>query len=130
MRTVYALQSGGYDDYTMVVFEREEDARAAVAMGAGAHYDAMVLMEAGELPYRTTVHTARASIDLAPNVGSAAPDVAASERWVIGDPPPACSDIHEYRAPTHINLSAEGTDVDAVLKAVTDRYRELRAQHE
>lgn len=128
MRTVYALQSGGYDDYTIVVFEREEDAQAAVAMGAGDHYQPMVLMGAGELPYRTTVHRASASIGLAPNTGSAEPHITAGERWVHGEAPPACSEVHEYRARTHVNLSADGTDADAVLRVVADRYAQLRNQ--
>lgn len=128
MRTVYALQSGGYDDYTIVVFEREHDAKAAVDMGSGDHYQPMVLMEAGELPYRTTVHRAKASISLAPNTGSAEPHITASEQWVQGDVPPACSDVDEYRAATHINVTADGTDPDAVLKAVAERYAQLRNQ--
>lgn len=131
MRTVHALTSGSYSDFRVhAVFEREEDAQAAVDAGAGDDHQPLTVFGPGGQPRRTVIYRAYAAVGLLSHAQNAEPRVVPQVTWIYDGSSPQRPQLRESSTTVHLDLNAEGEDREAALKVVADRYARLVAERE
>lgn len=119
-RTVYAVTSGCYSDYTVVgIFDREQDAHEFVAAGMAEEVEEMTLYSA--MPTIYTAYTA--TIMKRGGSWGQAGSLRVTDHRSTEEPKhtPADSDW---------SVTASGPDRERVVKSVTDRYAAWKAQQE
>ena len=130
-RVMHALTSGEYSDFGVcALFERREDAEAAMHAGAGDSVAEYPLYGPEELPKQVTVHYGNAVLGRA---GMAHLD---QEPWfhsrVVWDFATPVEPLFNATSVTDKNgfgrFHAEGTDSEAVIKSVSDRYAKALAE--
>jgi hypothetical protein len=144
-RKVWILESGEYSDYRVgCIFEREEDAEAAVAAGLGEDYSERILFAPGVLPVKTRRGwngAARLDHDGYESAPYAHPhDVHDADEL---DPKPV--ELYPERVEVKVHkqqvrvaqngpydclLTARGRDREDVLKALSDRMGRLKAERD
>lgn len=147
-RTVYAVTSGSYSDHhVLALFERREDAAAAVAAGLGAtNYDTandieeFTLFPAAALPRKVGYWAAYLGLK-----GDGSPDgrtevwAQPREGWtgVDGEIPGRRPRVEVHAVPwdrspdspvSRYNVSAHAMTQEAAVKAVSDAVAKLRAE--
>lgn len=130
-RVMHALTAGEYSDFSVcALFERREDAEAAMHAGAGDYVAEYPLYGPEDLPKQVTVHYGNAVLGPA---GMAHMD---KEPWfhmrVVWDFASPTGALFNATALTDkhgwLRFHAEGTDSAAVVKSVSDRYAKALAE--
>lgn len=143
MRTIYAVTEGEYSSYSVLcTFDAEDDARAAVEAGIGDDYTTLTLYSEGERPakvitwsanamlFRDHVTRARFDEEYRRLSDQWRPNVWSSENWDAYGTPPRRPRLEERDDGIKVVLHAQGSDREATLKVVADRYAALLAEFE
>lgn len=119
-RTVYAVSSGSYSDYTVdCVFERREDAERYVELKMGERVEEMTYFAEFPAVHRKYSATVYKQGGMWGQAGAMR-----LEDWMTTDEPE-----HRY-ADSNFAVTAEGPDKERVIKSVRDRYATWKAEQE
>jgi hypothetical protein len=136
IQTLWAVTSGEYSDYRVIaMFEREEDARAALEAGLAGDYcpdvTQLPYFPAGVKPRRVTVHRAAATAYRKGKLADVAVRTYSEVEWVFGqNPAPQRPRVRESRWAngSAIGVVVECANAELAEKALRDRLARLYAE--
>ncbi len=130
MSNLWAISSGEYSDYSVnAVFDTEEDARAAIALGLGERLEEMDYYRAGDKPIKREIwqaHSGRINAD-----GSMAvpePHEAGRMTPCVPSSRPDRPKVTEERENGGIWITVEAPSKEMAEKVLHDRVAKVRAE--
>jgi hypothetical protein len=127
--TLWAISSGDYSDYSVnAVFDTEEDARAAIALGLGERLEEMDYYRAGDTPVKREIwqaHSGRINAD--GSMAIPANEAGRMTPWVPSSRPDRPK-VTEERENGGIWITVEAPSKEMAEKVLHDRVAKARAE--
>lgn len=131
-RVTHVLADGEYSDFRVhAAFVRAEDAETACQNGAGGEVLELPLYGPGEQPHRIVIYSAAAQVDLKNPEWDRDLWITETASWSYDPENKALAYVTDNTDPVGRRwLHALGTDREAVVKSVSDRYAKARAERD